>query len=101
MRLPEKIYKGNIGTVVTVEIDTTEDISSAETLQLLVTKPGGSEVAWDGEYSTSDGKKYISYTTIEGDLDEAGDYYVQPYIDIVTWSGRGNTFKIKVWEYNS
>jgi len=100
MSLPSKIYKNDIGTVIEIVIETDEDISGATELSFLVTKPDNSTDTWTATYSLVDSDKTLSYTTIEGDLNVAGYYYIQPYIDIATWSGRGNTVRFKVYDYN-
>lgn len=98
MALAEKIYKGDIGTVISATIDTTEDISSGD-LSFKVQKPDGSTAEWTAVYALVGTDKTMKHTIISGELDVAGTYKVQPYIDVTSWIGRGNTFNVVVHDY--
>lgn len=96
-----KVYVNNVGTEVLV--DAAQDISTAEILILHVKKPDNTEVEWtineahwpgiDDDHPNSQ----IKYIINVGDLDLIGSYKIQPYIDMPTWTGIGQTSSFKVW----
>lgn len=88
-----KIYVNDIGTEITV--DCGSDISSATTLELYVHKPNGKNVTWTCILS---GTNYIKYTTVSGDLDQAGEYSIQSHLVLPTWSGSGETATFNVYK---
>jgi hypothetical protein len=91
--MSDKIYVGDIGTIVTV--DCGEDISTATVNQLMVQKPDGTIVTWEAAvYNTN----YLRYTIMDGDLDQAGVYKVQSKITLPSWSGLGETDEFTVNE---
>ena len=88
-----KIYKGDIGTVLIVDVKT--DISDATKLSLKVLDPDGISREWAG---TLEGTTKIRYVVVEGDLNKVGIYKVQPYIERPGWTGRGETVEFFVNE---
>lgn len=97
MALKEKIYKGDVGTVIKVRLDNTEDLSGG-TYSFSVLKPDGTETTWTASYELAGSEQYVKYTTVSGDLDQAGTYKIQPKIVIPNWSGSANTVTIKVYD---
>lgn len=87
-----RIYVGDIGTVILIDMGT--DISDATTTNINVRKKGG-DVVWSASIS---GTNYLTYTIEEDDLDVAGTYYLQPYIVTPSWTGRGETVTMEVFE---
>ncbi len=86
-----EIHFGDIGTVfkVTIKDDSTVvDISTASTKQIVLKKPSGEKLTKTANFLTDGSDGIITYTTISGDLDEAGMWKIQGYIVL---SG-GNTF---------
>ena len=98
MTTEEKIYTGAEGVNVLLFID--QDLTLSTVRQILVKRPDGSEVTWDAEIATEredeetheiipltpeDG--YIKYVTVDGDLDQAGDYALQAYVE---WGAASN-----------
>lgn len=64
--------------------------------QLYVRKPNKSEVEWIPTiYNTN----YLRYTIQTDDLDEAGIYIINPYIEIDGWKGRGESVQIVVYAH--
>lgn len=63
------------------------DLSAATVKQLKLRKPSGTVVTKTADFTTdgSDGK--IEYTTEDGDLDTAGDWQLQPYLELPGWQG--------------
>lgn len=90
-----KVYKDTVG--VLIQIDMGEDISDASTISLLVSKGGGSTDTWTATVSSSD-NNVLEYTTVDGDLDEAGTYYVQPSLVFSNWEGLGETITFVVYD---
>lgn len=88
-----KIYKDSIG--VQIILDTKEDLTLADEVSIKVKKPGGTAVGWVGAvYQVTK----IKYVTEEDDLDLAGDYKLQAYVDFPDWKGRGgNSHLESVW----
>jgi len=89
-----KIYVGDVGTVILVNMG--EDISGATTTNLIVLKPGDStEYTWSGSVYNDN---YLKYTTLSGNISVEGEYKLQPYIVLSTWSGKGETVTIRVYD---
>jgi len=92
--MKSKVYKGDIGTDII--LDCVTDISSATTREILVKKPDGSTVTWA---ATAEGATSIKYTVQSGDLSAAGLYLLQASIVTPSWSGRGETFELRVYDH--
>jgi len=89
--MANKIYVGDTGTEFIV--DTGTDVSSATKLALKVLKPEGVSAEWVGSsYQTTK----IKYTTVADDLNVAGEYAIQAYVEMPAWTGRGETVVIRV-----
>lgn len=88
-----KIYKGDIGTVIIV--DTGVDLTTATKCALKIKKPDKTTTEWVGEQSDT---TKIKYTIIEGDLDQAGKYRVQSYVEFADWEGSGETTYFRVYD---
>lgn len=92
--MADKSYVGDVGTILVV--DTGSDITLATTTKILVRKPDGTETFWTGTlYNT----RYIKYTILANDFDMSGTYYLQSYVVLPTWTGRGETATITVYDY--
>ena len=86
-----KYYVGDVGTEIIVDV--CADITAATKTDLLVEKPDGTIVTWvGGIYETTK----IRYVIQAGDLDQAGEYMLQAYVEISGWTGRGNTTTFRV-----
>jgi hypothetical protein len=90
--MSSKPFVGDIGTVITVNTQT--DLTDATVLKLMVLKPDESEVEWVG---TKYNSTYIRFVTRDGDLNLAGEYKVQAYIETPTWQGKGRTATFTVY----
>ncbi len=89
-----KIYVGDVGTVILINMG--EDISAATTANLIVRKPGDdTDYTWTGSVYNDD---YLKYTTLSGNLSVEGEYKLQPSIVLPTWSGKGETVIIRVYD---
>jgi len=85
----------NVGEInFPIVIDLGVDITSATGEVLYVVKPDGTEVTWTPTiYNTN----YLRYLTVDGDLNIAGTYKVQPYIVHDSVTGRRKDGEFKVW----
>lgn len=95
-----KIYVGDIGTEFL--LDAGQAITGA-TVSIAVLKPGATaEVPWSASVHTIDGAaRYVRHTTVDGDLDVAGSYRLQPVIALAdgTWAGRGETEQVQIFDH--
>lgn len=104
----EEIHVADIGTVFRAtylddcDPRTVADVSGATTQQFTFTKPDGSTIVRTTVYTPisqggtgdgTDGK--VQYTTVSGDLDQAGRWKVQGYI--VTGSGEWRSVIIEFY----
>jgi hypothetical protein len=90
--MENKIYIGDIGTII--RIDMGEDISTASGLKLKVQKPNGTEVVW---VPIIDASNYLSYTTVDKDIDQIGVFKITPQMVLGEWSGSGDTVSFIVY----
>lgn len=88
-----KIYKGDIGTEI--RLNTGVDLQSA-VVSIYYKKPSGTTGYWS---STVDDSTYVLYTIQDGDLDEAGEWTLQTYVELLSgWKGHGEIVSMMVWE---
>lgn len=86
------VFKGDTGTYLRYTAE--ENISDATTLRLYYRKPSGVTGAWTAAlYGTSG----VQYQTETGDLDEAGTWKLQPYIETPIWQGYGEPVTLEVY----
>lgn len=90
----DKIYVGDVGTVIKIDMQT--DVSAATTTNFLVRNKGG-DATWTATVD-SNNDNVLEYTTVTDDFDVAGTYFIQPYIVTTSWSGRGRTATLEVYE---
>lgn len=88
-----KHYIGDIGTIITVDCGTT--ISGATNTKLKVKKPDGTAEEWA---TTIDGTDNLKHTTVSGDFDQAGVYYLQSSLTISGWTGLGETANFTIYD---
>lgn len=88
-----KIYVGDSGTKI--EVDTKQDLTSATTTNIVVKKPDGTNVTWNGTVDPAN-PTVINYITTSTDFDIPGTYICQAQVTLPGWSGRGDTFFINV-----
>lgn len=88
-----KVYQGDVGTVIRVDMGA--DISTATAVVLNVLKPDGTEDEWTAEVDVGDSQDII-YTTLADDLDQVGEYLIQPALTFADWEGLGQTVRLVV-----
>lgn len=85
-------HVGDIGTLISLDVG--EDISAATVAKLAIKKPSGATEVWTGSVNAT----AIEYTVIAADLDEAGDWDVQGYVETPAWSGYSTIATMTVGE---
>lgn len=76
------VYKDSVGVDVT--INTRNDLTNAASCDIHVQKPDGTTTTWTPDDITiSVTNSIVYYTTVEGDLDQAGDYILQLHVTMV------------------
>lgn len=88
-----KVYVADVGTEIVLNCGA--DVSAATVKSIKVQKPDGTTTSWA---AVLEGTNYLKYTIQDGDLDQAGAWKVQAYIEIASWKGLGETAKLKVSE---
>ena len=92
--MADSIQVGDIGTRIT--LDCVEDISTAVpgSTKILYTKPDGATSSeWDATVSGTT----LYYDTVDGDIDQAGDWCLQTYVELSGgWEGRGERYCMTV-----
>lgn len=99
MAIGPKIRVGDIGTEFIAEIkddDGVVDISAGTNLKMKFKKPDGTTVEKTAGFYTdgTDGK--LLYTSIEGDIDQAGIWAVQGSLTLGTWDGKSSIYRYDV-----
>ena len=89
-----KVYKDDTGTVIEVAVGV--DISAATTTDIKVKKPDGTTATWTGAVNGAVNTQ-IDYTIVTDDLDQAGGYSCQAYVETATWTGLGETAVLMVY----
>lgn len=95
-----EIHIEDIGTQFIITINdgsVAVDLSTASTKQIIFRKPSGSKITKNASFvnTGSDGK--IKYTTLSGDLDEAGYWKIQVYLVIGSNSWKTDMMIFRVY----
>jgi len=88
----ERHYVGEVGTEILVNCGCT--ITGATGTSLKIIKPDGSTATWT---ATISGTTHLTYTTITGDFNLAGEYILQAYLTINGWTGHGTVIVFTVY----
>jgi len=88
-----KVFQGDVGTILEFHID--GDITSAEYAEIKVKKPINTSV-WKEGIIIDPNNKVITYKTKDNDLDEAGKYLIQIYIELEDWKGSSDPVELYV-----
>jgi len=88
-----KIYQDDVGIALTVATGFT---LTGGTVSLKVKKPSGTHVTWAATVDPLDAKNLV-YTTLLGDLDEMGKYYLQSFAVLSGQTLRGETTEIEIY----
>jgi hypothetical protein len=89
MATTETIYQNEVGKDISFATGlTTTQLEGVTTVKIMVKKPGATTwVLWDAQLSGTS----VIYTTVEGDFDKLGVYYMRSYFE---W-GAGKKLKGK------
>lgn len=90
--MADKIYVGDIGTLFIV--DTESDLSGATVNQVQIKKPDGTTHNWA---ATVDGTT-LRYVTVDGDLDQSGNFLGQAYVELPSGKWHGERFTFRVFD---
>lgn len=85
------IFVGDVGTEI--RLDCGVDISTSTVQEIHVRKPNGQSVVWAADPF---GTNFISYTTVTGDINIAGKWLLQAYVEMPDWRGCGLTAVLDV-----
>lgn len=86
----DDVQEGDIGTVFEITLkdgDAVLPIDSATLMRMIFRKHDGAILEKPASFTTDglDGK--LQYVTVEGDLDQAGEWKVQAYVELPSWKG--------------
>jgi hypothetical protein len=77
------VYVGTFGTRIEIVGQDSLDLSGAVSAQINFVKPGGTSGSWTATVVDN----VVRYTTDADDLDEAGTWQIQAFVDLGTWRG--------------
>jgi hypothetical protein len=87
------IFNGTVGLQLIVL--TGQDLSSATLKALKVVKPDNTTASWVPTCPTPSNGQLL-YTTVSGDIDEVGDYFLQAYVEFPGSKFWGDIVKFRV-----
>jgi len=99
MSATEEVHVGDIGTALKARImeeGAVQNISAATVKKFRFKKPGGTIIEKTAEFDTDGTDGILKYETVLGDIDEAGPWEMQAYLEFPTgkwWSSR-ETFQV-------
>jgi hypothetical protein len=95
-----EIHVGDVGTVfeglVRDELGAVVDLSSASAKEMVFRKPSGKVLEVDAGLLTDGQDGVMTYASVEEDLDESGDWQVQGFVTIGTWTGHTDVHEFRV-----
>ena len=86
-----KVYVGDIGTEFVLDCGVA--INTATVMEIRIKKPSGAVATWT---ATLSGTQSVRYVAAANDIDEAGAWKMQAYVDTPDWRGLGETFVLQV-----
>ena len=99
------MVKDNVGVKIYVDVES--DISTQTVLEINYKKPSGASGTWTATLGTTqvivkgttlEANTYIYYVTQAGDIDEAGDWNVQSYVELSGgYKGGGTDNNYEAW----
>lgn len=93
--MANRCYVADVGTVITLETGTNLTTLGATSVVIKVQKPSSATSDWAASIVSATPTQ-ITHTTVTGDLDEAGMYYLQAYIVSPTGTWRGDSTPLEV-----
>jgi hypothetical protein len=89
------VYVGDTGTEIKIDIG--EDLTNATILKIKYKKPNGVTGEWVASRDANNPLKMV-YVTQSDDLDVAGPWILQPYVEFAGWKGHGTIVRFEVYE---
>lgn len=89
----QKVYVNDVGTLI--KLDTGQTITDATVVQIRVKQPNGKKKRWTATVLET---TKVGYITQLGDLPMPGTYLLQAYVDMPSWTGRGETVEMEVYD---
>lgn len=90
-----KIYVGDIGT--RIRLDVGEDVSTATSVTIEYKKPSKVEGSWSAAVEVEN-NTIVYHMTALNELDEAGEWKLQAYVDLGQWKGLSETVNMMVYK---
>jgi hypothetical protein len=98
--MSKEIHVGDVGTefriVIKDDNDSIVDLSTATFLEIVFSKPDGTRNAVSPSLYTDGTDGIIKYNAAVGDLDQAGMYKIQAYIEVGAGNYYSNILNFKV-----
>lgn len=91
MTIEYDAYKDDIG--IEIELNVATDISGATVRKIKFKRPNGTYGVWD---ASAKSPTSIAYVTKKGDLNNAGIWTLQAYVEKATWKIHGKRQEFKV-----
>lgn len=84
------VFLNDIGTLI--KLDVGSDVTGATVHKIKFIKPDGTTGDWDATVAT----QYLQYTTVDGDLDQVGEWVAQALVTTAsgTWHGEIARFDV-------
>ena len=84
------VFLNDIGTLINVDVGS--DVTGATVHRIKYIKPDGTTDFWDATVLT----RYLQYTTVDGDLDQVGEWKIQALVTTAsgTWHGEAARFDV-------
>lgn len=73
-------FVDDVGVLISIDFFGAVDLSEATAITIRYRKPDGTEGTWTGTAETS----FAQYTTVEGDIDQAGVWFLQAFAEFAT-----------------
>ena len=97
--MTQEIHVGDVGTAFTVTMmdgSLAVDLSTTTVLQIIFKKQDATTIERDAELVTDGADGQMRYVTVAGDLDMAGNWSLQGYIESATgkWHSTVQEFRV-------
>lgn len=97
------IHVGDIGTVFRLTIvendgKTIVPLSNVTDKKILLKKPNGTKIEKNAEFFTDGEDGIIQYTSVEGDIDTAGVWFIQGWVSFSPHEFSSEKTKFRVFE---
>ena len=97
--MSDEIHVEDVGTefrILITEEGTAVDLSTATLLQIIFRKPDSTTLEVDADYYTDGTDGLIKYNVVDGDIDQAGQWRIQAYVEVgsAKYCSSTGTFKV-------